>query len=266
MASKRVLYSTPTQQEIGTSQFERFRLFVNKTRGLKLADYWETHRWSTETSNEYWQAAWDFLGIIGERSASQVSFYPAFANSFEPSLRRSYLCPPTRQRVVRSSRWTLRQSRGCSNPNRRSQPLFDESFPIDVPNPHLLNAKLSFTENLLLSHPNARSKTRNAIVSLIEPDPSLVPNSPAWLATTHLHSLTFEELYQQVGQCIELLRELGVEEGDRVVAFSPSNSECVVMCLAVAAIGGMWSSVPAEFGIQAVLERFQQVIILLLFV
>ena len=111
----------------------------------------------------------------------------------------------------------------------------------------------------MLSHPNARSTRRDAIVSLIEPDPSLELNSPAWLASSHLHSLSFEELYQQVGKCIAFLKELGVQQGDRVVAFSPSNSECVVLCLATAAIGGMWSSVPAEFGVQAVLERFQQV-------
>ena len=126
-------------------------------------------------------------------------------------------------------------------------------------NPKLLSAQLNFAENLLLSHSNARSTSRNAIVSLIEPDPSLPLNSPAWLASSHLQSLTFAELYENVGKCIIWLKELGVQNGDRVVAFSPSNSECVVLCLAVAAIGAMWSSVPSEFGVQAVLERFQQI-------
>ena len=88
MASKRVLYSTPSQAFIDDSQFERFRLFL-ASRGLKFASYWEVHQWSTTTPDAYWSAAWDFLSIIGERSATQVrpnrdlpAVYPAFLIPF----------------------------------------------------------------------------------------------------------------------------------------------------------------------------------------
>ena len=79
MASKRVLYSTPTQEEINASEFEQFRVWLGKNRGIKLADYWEAHRWSTQCPGDYWTAAWDYLGIIGS-VGEKVSFTPRSRN------------------------------------------------------------------------------------------------------------------------------------------------------------------------------------------
>lgn len=140
----------------------------------------------------------------------------------------------------------------------RGSRLFDDSFPIDVPNPQLVSARLNYAENLLLSHAHARS-SHTALVSVIEPDPALAPASPQSLASTFLRSLSFEELYQEVRKVAHALKGMGVVAGDRVVAFSPSNAEAVVACLAAASLGAVWSSCPPEFGVNAVLERFTQV-------
>ncbi|GAA5963040.1 hypothetical protein JCM21900_002319 [Sporobolomyces salmonicolor] len=131
--------------------------------------------------------------------------------------------------------------------------LFDDSQPMDQVNPGLIRANLNYAENMLLSHPYARSSHR-ALISLIE------PTSLNDLDSSLARALSFEELYQEVRLLAHTLRtEFDLKPGDRVAAFSPSNAEAVILCLAVLAIGGVWSSCPSEFGTQAVLERLEQI-------
>ncbi|BGP13788.1 hypothetical protein JCM10213_006380 [Rhodosporidiobolus nylandii] len=133
--------------------------------------------------------------------------------------------------------------------------LFDPSKPMAEYNPELIRLKLNYAENMLLSHPYARSSNR-ALVSLVEPTSTL----PAALDDAVTRSLSFEELYQEVRVVAHTLRtRFKVQPGDRVAAFSPSNAEAVIFCLATLAIGGVWSSSPSEFGVNAVLERLEQI-------
>lgn len=124
---------------------------------------------------------------------------------------------------------------------------------MDVPNPNLVNAHLNYAENLLLSHPNARSTTANAIISVVEPD------STGNLTSTLLRKLTYEDLYVAVRRMSRYLTGVGVKAGDCVVAFSPNNAEAAIAALAASTIGAIFSSCPTEFGTNAVLERFSQV-------
>ncbi len=55
------------------------------------------------------------------------------------------------------------------------------------------------------------------------------------------------------------LRALGVERGDRVVAYMPNIPETLVAFLAVASIGAIWSSAAPEFGARSVIDRFAQI-------
>ncbi len=55
------------------------------------------------------------------------------------------------------------------------------------------------------------------------------------------------------------LRALGVQEGDRVVAYMPNIPETVAAFLACASIGAVWSSAAPEFGARSVIDRFTQV-------
>lgn len=84
---------------------------------------------------------------------------------------------------------------------------------------------------MLLSHPNARSKTRHAVISTAEPDRnSSNPKEPV-----ELGRLTWEELYQEVGRAAQAMRELGVKPNDSVVTFGASNCEMVIVYLATMA-------------------------------
>ena len=55
------------------------------------------------------------------------------------------------------------------------------------------------------------------------------------------------------------LRALGVERGDRVVAYMPNIPETLIAFLAVACIGAIWSSAAPEFGARSVIDRFAQI-------
>ena len=54
-----------------------FRKFVNEKYGttFKEGDYWSLHAWSianAETINQFWNAIWDFSGVIGDKRAQPV--------------------------------------------------------------------------------------------------------------------------------------------------------------------------------------------------
>ncbi|MEV6175225.1 acetoacetate--CoA ligase [Streptomyces sp. NPDC051954] len=70
--------------------------------------------------------------------------------------------------------------------------------------------------------------------------------------------LTHAELRDQVGRARTGLIEAGVGKGDRVVALAPNCPETLVMFLAAASLGAIWSSCSPEFGTPAVRDRFVQ--------
>jgi acetoacetyl-CoA synthetase len=52
---------------------------------------------------------------------------------------------------------------------------------------------------------------------------------------------------------------MGVERGDRVVAYLPNVPEAVVAFLACASVGAVWSSCSPDFGAGSVVDRFAQI-------
>ncbi|GAA5210733.1 acetoacetate--CoA ligase [Streptomyces thinghirensis] len=55
------------------------------------------------------------------------------------------------------------------------------------------------------------------------------------------------------------LQRLGVQEGDRVVAYLPNITETAVAYLATISLGAVWASCAPEFGHRAVVDRFAQI-------
>jgi acetoacetyl-CoA synthetase len=74
-----------------------------------------------------------------------------------------------------------------------------------------------------------------------------------------LGELTWGELRRQVAATAAALRGLGVERGDRVVAYMPNIPEAIVAFLATASIGAVWSSCSPDFGPASVVDRFAQI-------
>ncbi|HEY3491501.1 MAG TPA: acetoacetate--CoA ligase, partial [Solirubrobacterales bacterium] len=74
-----------------------------------------------------------------------------------------------------------------------------------------------------------------------------------------LDELSWGELRRAVAATAAGLRGLGVERGDRVVAYMPNIPEAIVAFLATASIGAVWSSCSPDFGPASVVDRFAQI-------
>ena len=86
-------------------------------------------------------------------------------------------------------------------------------------------------------------------------EPAIVARSEARAPVT----LSWDELADAVARVSTGLRQLGVEPGDRVVAYMPNIPEAVIAFLACASIGATWSSCSPDFGVRSVVDRFSQI-------
>ncbi|MBL4608469.1 MAG: acetoacetate--CoA ligase [Pseudomonadales bacterium] len=102
------------------------------------------------------------------------------------------------------------------------------------------NVRLNFAENLL-----RRDDNKPAVVSILE--------------NGQRKELSFQELKEKVRQLQHSLLEMGVQEGDRIVAFMPNIPETLIAMLATVSLGAIWSSCSPDFGINGVIDRFGQI-------
>ena len=102
------------------------------------------------------------------------------------------------------------------------------------------DAQLSFTENLL-----RRNDDGAAIISRGEAKADRI--------------ISYAELNQEVNRLARAYRALGIEPGDRIVAYMPNIPETVICMLAAASCGAVWSSCSPDFGARGVIDRFGQV-------
>ena len=72
-------------------------------------------------------------------------------------------------------------------------------------------------------------------------------------------SLTYKELHSRVAALSSYLKSIGIKKGDRVAAVMPNIPETVIMMLASSSLGAIWTSCSPDFGVNAILDRFQQV-------
>jgi acetoacetyl-CoA synthetase len=71
--------------------------------------------------------------------------------------------------------------------------------------------------------------------------------------------VTADELRRRVACAQQAFAELGVARGDRVAALMPNCLETVVLALAAASLGAVWSSCSPDFGALGVVDRFGQI-------
>lgn len=77
--------------------------------------------------------------------------------------------------------------------------------------------------------------------------------------TRKSEQLSWNDLRLNVFRLATKLKDLGVQPGDRVAAYLPSIPETVVALLATTSIGAIWSSCSPDFGVNSILDRFQQI-------
>lgn len=108
-------------------------------------------------------------------------------------------------------------------------------------------AQLNFAENLL--------KLRDDSEALV-----------FWSENGPQSRLTRNELFRETARCAAALRAAGVVTGDRVAAYLSNIPESVIVMLAAASIGAVFSSCSPDFGVQGVVDRFGQIEPKILFV
>jgi acetoacetyl-CoA synthetase len=74
-----------------------------------------------------------------------------------------------------------------------------------------------------------------------------------------LGQLSWRELRERTAALAAGLKSMGVERGDRVVAYLPNIPEAIIALLAVSSIGAIWSSSSPDFGAGSVVDRFKQI-------
>jgi acetoacetyl-CoA synthetase len=70
---------------------------------------------------------------------------------------------------------------------------------------------------------------------------------------------TFGELRDKAARARVGLQRLGVEPGDRVVAYLPNIPETLAAFIATASLGATWAACAPEFGARSVIDRFSQI-------
>jgi acetoacetyl-CoA synthetase len=71
--------------------------------------------------------------------------------------------------------------------------------------------------------------------------------------------LSWAELSARVGSVAARFRDMGVGQGDRVVAVLPNSETSLIACLATVSLGATWSLCAPDMGHVAILDRFRQI-------
>lgn len=104
--------------------------------------------------------------------------------------------------------------------------------------------------------PGARLNFAENIFALRTPERPMMLYQSEW---EPLVELSWAAAYEQVSRLAAALREMGVGQGDRVVAFLPNIPQAIIAMLATASLGAIWSSCSPDFGERSVLDRFAQI-------
>ncbi len=112
------------------------------------------------------------------------------------------------------------------------------------------DARLNFAENLLARH--AGDDTRDALVFRGEDK----------LGRRVSHA----ELVAGASRVAAALKARGVVAGDRVAAYVANVPETIIAMLGATSLGAVWSSCSPDFGVDGVLDRFDQIAPRILFV
>ena len=102
------------------------------------------------------------------------------------------------------------------------------------------DARLNFAENLL--------RLRDRSDALV-----------FWGEDKVIRRISHAELYREVSRMAAALRAEGVAPGDAVASFMPNLPEVVIAMLASASIGAVFSTCSPDFGVQGVVDRFEQI-------
>ncbi|MGY0399580.1 MAG: acetoacetate--CoA ligase [Ostreibacterium sp.] len=69
---------TPSPTRIEQAQSSQFIQLVNQQFSTKIKNFHELYQWSVDNDVDFWDMAWDFLGMIGEKGKKVITDAPHF--------------------------------------------------------------------------------------------------------------------------------------------------------------------------------------------
>ena len=87
----------PTAAAIAAAPLTRFAAFAADLHGAPQGDYDDLHRWSIDHTDLFWDALWDFCGVVGEKGGQVLvdgdrmpgaRFFPEAKINFAENLLR----------------------------------------------------------------------------------------------------------------------------------------------------------------------------------
>ncbi|QCX52406.1 acetoacetate--CoA ligase [Elizabethkingia sp. JS20170427COW] len=71
--------------------------------------------------------------------------------------------------------------------------------------------------------------------------------------------ISWDEVENKVAALQAYFKKIGIQKGDRIVGYLPNIPYATLAMLAAVSMGAVWSSCSPDFGIDSVLDRFQQI-------
>ncbi|HUD51083.1 acetyl-coenzyme A synthetase N-terminal domain-containing protein, partial [Parvibaculum sp.] len=60
---------TPSPARVAGTNLAAFAGHLTARHGVRFADYAALHQWSVDHPEAFWDAVWDFCGVVGEKGA-----------------------------------------------------------------------------------------------------------------------------------------------------------------------------------------------------
>jgi acetoacetyl-CoA synthetase len=219
----------PTAGERERACMTRFMRWVGEREGRTFEDYEQLREWSVQELERFWASVWEFFGVRCSRPYERVLSTRTLpgARWFEGA-ELNYA-----ENMLAGRRGPSEGAHdGDGGEPRAGRPL-GEGGPLDAG--------------------EAGARTRAAST---RGDATAVFHASE---LRDLGELTWGELSTQVAAVAGALRALGVQRGDRVVAYMPNIPETLIAFLATASVGAIFSSAAPEFGARSVIDRFAQI-------
>lgn len=145
--------------------------------------------------------------------------------------------------------------------------VVDESARIDSNPTWFDGVRLNFAENMLFTaekKPDGHSNNNNndkfsGVSTAGKEDDKIALTEIREGAAEPIVNLTWGEFRRRTGRMIQAMKAAGVTRGDRVAIVAGNSIDTLVVFLATAALGGLFSSTSTDTGVKGILDRLVQV-------
>ncbi len=246
----------PTPRERERAWLTGFMRWAGEREGRTFAEYEQLRQWSVTELERFWAGIWEYFGVLHSRPYEQVL-----------TDRGSEGSPID---TMPGARWfggaELNYAENMLCGRRSPDPLLAGGSSEQRPAGEREGRWGGRDPNqIAVLHASDRSRETPAVgrhPRFGQREGGRDPNQIAVLHASELRplaELTWGELSAQVAAVAGGLRALGVERGDRVVAYMPNIPETLIAFLASASVGAIFSSAAPEFGARSVIDRFAQI-------